>query len=183
MLKVWISYFFKVKSQFFKAQSLFVEMLKKGNCSLNDDLQKEFKLIKPYKMCKCSDAHVSVVTNVYEAQNVRMLNRLTSTRLSWNVTVIVKAIKLQQVKIMCRLSYCASRTNDCLSTLMKNNYEPKFSSLRAKSEEKNYQRFITKHKHIRAKWLRVWIKQKALQIKVARRRELWGIVPDRICNL
>jgi hypothetical protein len=52
--------------------------------------------------------------------------------------VILKAIKLQQVKLLLLIILCVTAkvfgANDCLSTLIKKIYEPKFSSARTKSE-------------------------------------------------
>jgi hypothetical protein len=49
--------------------------------------------------------------NIYIARNIRMLKRLwlqlkTSARLWWDVMVIVKAIKLQQVKLLLLIILC-----------------------------------------------------------------------------
>lgn len=132
-------------------------MSKKRSCTFNDDLQKEFKFIKLDNSCsnktKVVCQHCSVHFSVAHGGRSDIKQHLRSQKHqdAEKTLVSVKNISsfmsrfgdIESDKIAASEALFAYhivrhgqsfRSNDCLSTLIKKIYEPKFSSARTKSE-------------------------------------------------
>ena len=104
-------------------------MSKKRKCTFNDDLQKEFKFIKFGRLGKDGSKVVCQQWRNIGSYLVIHSNGSESRKIAAIEAVIAyHGVRHSQ-------SFCA---NDCLSKLIKNTVEPKFSSTRTKSQAMIY---------------------------------------------